>query len=168
MKKTNLLPIFLLSVMALSIAGAFIFKHWLFMFVATEMILFHLVPPFAVLLSMLAYKKKLWFWFNQFSWEKSLYKKLNVKHWKKHIPSYDTSAFSIKLDSNEDVIKLMIQSENVHLILFFASFVPLLLGKHFSNWPAMIVLSILFALSHLPFVIVQRYNLPRILQITFV
>lgn len=56
--KKNIIPLFLLLLMIFSIIGACVFKHWSFMFLAAEFILFHLVPPFTVLLSMLAYKKK--------------------------------------------------------------------------------------------------------------
>lgn len=167
MTKKNFAPFVLIFIMALSIAGAIIFKHWLFMFIASELILFHAIPPFAVLLSMIAYKNKLKFWFYQADWEKSLYKKIKVKQWKDKFPTYNSNLFALTPDSKENLIKAMIQSENVHLLLFFVSFIPLLLGKYFGHWPILILLSIIFAVSHIPFVIIQRFNLPRFISAKF-
>ena len=167
MTKKNLVPIILVLVMALSIAGAIIFKHWLFMFIASEMIIFHLLPPFAVLLSMIAYKNKLSFWFSQSEVEKKLYKKLKVKQWKDKFPTYDTKLFSVNSDAKENLIKTMIQSENVHLLLIFLSFIPLKLGKYFGHWPVLILLCLIFAVVHIPFVMIQRYNLPRVAELKF-
>lgn len=164
MKKINFVPIILVLVMLLSIAGAVILKNWFFIFVATELVIFHLLPPFAVLLSMLAYKTKCGFWFNQAKWEKNLYKKLKVKTWKNKLPTYDSSIFKIKTGSKEDVIKLMIQSENVHLILIFSSFLPILWSRTLGHLGMMIVLAFIFSIIHIPFVIVQRFNLPRIIN----
>lgn len=153
--------------MALSIAGTIIFKHWLFMFIASEMIIFHLIPPFAVIISVIAYKKRSNFWFSQCEMEKKLYKKLNVKQWKNKFPTYDSKLYSVNSDSKEKLIKTMIQSENVHLLLFFLSFIPLKLGKYSGHWPVLILLSLIFSFIHIPFVIIQRYNLPRVAEAKF-
>lgn len=162
MTKKNLTPFILLFFMIVSIVLAIIFKYWLFIFFAAEMIIFHLTPPFAVILSVIAYKNHLSFWFNQFSWEKKLYRKLKVKSWKTKFPTYDEKMFSLDTNSKEDIIKIMIQSENVHLILFFTSFLPVILGKYYGHYPIIITMALFFAISHLPFVIIQRFNLPRV------
>lgn len=164
MKRVNFVPIILVFIMLLSIAGAVIFKNWILIFVATEMVIFHLLPPFAVLLSMVAYKTKCRFWFNQADWEKSLYKKLKVKDWKNKLPTYDANMFKLKAGSKEDVIKLMIQSENVHLLLIFLSYIPIFWGRTYGHWSVMIAMAIAFSVIHIPFVIVQRFNLPRIIN----
>ena len=145
--KKNIIPLFLLLLMIFSIIGACVFKHWSFMFLAAEFILFHLVPPFTVLLSMLAYNKK-----------------LKVKQWKNKLPTYDSSLFAINAETKESVIKSMIQAENVHLLLFFLSFVPVLLSLWFGYLWLMLLMAALFAVMHLPFIIIQRFNLPRILR----
>lgn len=113
---------------------------------------------------MLAYKKKLGFWFTQYEWEKALYKKLKVKQWKNKLPTYDSSLFAINAETKESVIKSMIQAENVHLLLFFLSFVPVLLSLWFGYLWLMLLMAALFAVMHLPFIIIQRFNLPRILR----
>jgi len=135
------------------------------MFVASQLILFHLVPSFAVLLSVIAYKKKLGFWFKQHDLEKSFFKKIKVKQWKDKFPTYDTKLFAINSESKEGVIKAMIQSENVHLLLIFFSFVPLLLSKYYGHFGLMLFLCVIFSAIHIPFVIIQRYNLPRIVKL---
>lgn len=164
MKKLNFVPFILLFIMVLSIAGAVFLKNWILIFVATELVIFHLLPPFAVLLSMFAYKTKTRFWYSQTDLEKRLYKKLKVKEWKNKLPTYDNSMFKIKSGSKEDVIKLMIQSENVHLLLIFLSYVPIFWSRTFGHWEWMLVMAFVFSIVHIPFVIVQRFNLPRIIN----
>lgn len=164
MKKINFVPFVLLFLMVVSVAGAIILKNWILIFVATEMVIFHLLPPFAVLLSMFAYKTKCGFWFNQADWEKSLYKKLKLKDWKNKLPTYDSSMFKIKSGSKEDVIKLMIQSENVHLLLIFLSYIPVFWSRTFGHLSVMIVMAVIFSIVHIPFVMIQRFNLPRIIN----
>lgn len=63
--RKNFVPIFLVLLMTGSIAGAIIFKNWLCMYVAAQMIMFHFLPPFAIILSVIAYKSRGGFWFNQ-------------------------------------------------------------------------------------------------------
>lgn len=167
MKKSNLVPFILLFFMLATLAGAIIFKNWILIFVASELVIFHLLPPFAVLLSVVAYKTKCPFWFKQASWEKTLYKKVNVKNWKNKIPTYNSSMFKIKSGFKEDVIKLMIQSENVHLLLVFLSYVPIFWGNYFGHWGVMIVMAVISSVIHIPFVMVQRFNLPRIISAKF-
>ena len=58
----------------------------------------------------------------------------------------------------------MIQAENVHLLLFFLSFVPVLLSLWFGYLWLMLLMAALFAVMHLPFIIIQRFNMPRILR----
>lgn len=149
--------------MLLAVLGAIFLRNWILIFIATELVIFHLLPPIAVLLSVIAYKTKCKFWFNQADWEKRFYKKLKVKDWKNRLPTYDTSMFKIKTGSKEDVIKLMIQSENVHLLLIFLSYVPIFWGNYFGHWGVMIAMAVVFSIVHIPFVIVQRFNLPRII-----
>lgn len=150
--------------MLISVAGAIILKNWILIFFATELVIFHLLPPFAVLLSIIAYKTKCPFWFSQAEWERQLFKKLKVKKWKDILPTYNVSQFQIKSDSKEDLIKLMIQSENVHMLLFFLSYVPIFWGKYFGHWFEMIILGFIFSLLHIPFILVQRFNLPRVIN----
>ncbi|MCQ2593153.1 MAG: hypothetical protein MJ188_10270 [Treponema sp.] len=164
MKKFNWVPLVLVFLMVLTVAGAIIFRNWFLTFLSMELVIFHLLPPFAVILSMIAYKSKARFWFEQADWEKNLYKKLKVKNWKNKLPTYDSSMFKIKSGSKEEVIKLMIQSENVHLLLVFLSYVPILWGKYFGHWGIMVLMAFIFSIVHIPFVIVQRYNLPRIIN----
>lgn len=165
MQKKNITPIILLSLLLLSIVLAVIFKHWFFMFLASELVIFHLLPPFAVLLSILAFKLKLPFWYKQYNWEKSLFKKIKIKTWKNKSPTYDAKMFSLSNHSKDDILKLMIQSENVHLLLIFASYIPIILGKYYGHYPVLILLATIFSLSHIPFVMIQRFNIPRIIKL---
>ncbi|MCQ2574396.1 MAG: hypothetical protein MJ182_10920 [Treponema sp.] len=77
---------------------------------------------------------------------------------------YDANMFKLRSGSKEDVIKLMIQSENVHLLLIFLSYIPIFWGMALGHWSVMIAMAVVFSVIHIPFVIVQRFNLPRIIN----
>lgn len=157
-------PIVLFLILALSVVFAFIYRNWISMFVASEMILFHFLPPFVIPFSVIAYKTKSPFWFKQSKFDKWFYKKIKIREWKNKVPSYDDSLFSLKMRSKEQIIKGMIQSGNVHLFLIFLSFVPIILGKYFSHYTEMIIMAVIFSIVHIPFVVIQRFNIPRVVN----
>ena len=84
-------------------------------------------------------------WFRPKRFEKALYARLGVKRWKSHIN--------------------MCYAEAVHEVIFAASYLPVLLGLMFSHVLLFLVTSCLFSIVHLFFVIVQRYNRPRLVRL---
>ncbi len=104
-------------------------------------------------------------WFRPRSFEKRLYEFLRVKNWKKHIPTYDPDIFSTEKHSLEEIAQATCQSEAVHEIIVILSFLPILFTIPFGAFAAFFITSILAALLDLIFVIVQRYNRPRIVKI---
>lgn len=104
-------------------------------------------------------------WFQHRKWEKEFYKKLKVKSWKDKMPSYDADTFSFELHSMEEIAMAMCQSEVVHEIIVVLSFVPLIFSVWFESFGVFLITSILAAGFDMIFVVIQRYNRPRLLKI---
>ena len=58
----------------------------------------------------------------------------------------------------------MCQAEIVHEVIVVLSFLPLLAAIPFGAFPVFLITSLLAAMYDLTFVIMQRYNRPRILK----
>lgn len=104
-------------------------------------------------------------WFNQRPFEKKLYKFLKVKKWKEYIPTYYPEAFDIEKNTLEQIEKNMCGAEVVHEIIMVLSFIPLLFAIPFGVFPVFFITSVIASLVDFVFVIVQRYNRPRIIKL---
>ena len=104
-------------------------------------------------------------WFQNRSWENALYRKLGIKRWKKHLPTYDPSQFDLSVNTLEQVIRNMRCAELVHEVIILFSFLPLLFAIPFGAFPVFLITSLLSALYDSIFVIAQRYNRPRLVKI---
>ena len=104
-------------------------------------------------------------WFRPRGFEKKLYELLKVKKWKKDIPTYDPDTFSAKKHSLEELAQATCQAEIVHEIIVLLSFLPILLTIPFGALAVFLITSILAALIDCVFVILQRYNRPRLLRL---
>lgn len=107
---------------------------------------------------------RLW-WFRPRRFEKRLYEFLRVKKWKRHIPAYDPDTFSAEKHSLEEIAQATCQAEVVHEIIVGLSFLPILFAIPFGALAAFLITSILSALFDSVFVILQRYNRPRLVKI---
>ena len=105
-------------------------------------------------------------WFRPLKFEEKLYRKLRVAAWKKYLPSYQPELFSMKEKSLNEIAQAMCQAEIVHEIIIPLSFVPLLMISVFGSAAVFIITSLLAACFDLLFVILQRFNRPRILKIS--
>ena len=94
-----------------------------------------------------------------------LYKTLKVKKWKGNMPTYDPSLFDPKLHSWEEIAQAMCQAEIVHEVIVVFSFLPLLGAIPFGSFGVFLITSVLAALYDLSFVIMQRFNRPRIMKL---
>ena len=123
---------------------------------------------------------KHWFAWNQFPYnplrfEKNgkLYKKLMVHRWHKYAPDMSKvvkrmPAKGIKGEVNEETILLMIRetciAEWTHCLLGLFGFVCI------SIWPGgggLVLALIYLLLGHLPYIIIQRYNRPRLVRLMY-
>lgn len=104
-------------------------------------------------------------WYQLRAWEEKLYKRLNVKALKNRLPTYSPDSFSPRLHSWEEIARTMCRSELVHETIVIFSFCPLLASVWLGAFPVFLVTSILGAAFDLLFVIVQRFNRPRVLKL---
>ena len=104
-------------------------------------------------------------WFQQKPFEKTLYRKLGVKKWKDHMPTYAPSFFSLEKNTLEQVAKNMCQAEVVHEVIVVCSFLPLLLVIPWGEFWVFFITSIIAAGYDSIFIMMQRYNRPRIMKL---
>lgn len=104
-------------------------------------------------------------WFQQRGFEPRLYELLRVKSWKANMPTYDPDSFSLKHNSLEQIVQNGCVAELVHEVIIAFSFVPLLFTLLWGSFPVFLITSILAALYDSIFVIMQRYNRPRLVRI---
>lgn len=108
---------------------------------------------------------------HEFGFEKKLYDVLKVKYWKNHMVTAKPYKFNIYDKPFAEVLKSMIVAEKVHVICFFLSYLPILLTfKHSTATASMTVSAIMLtsfiaSLIDLSYVIIQRYNIPRLLKL---
>lgn len=101
-------------------------------------------------------------WFGERKFEAGLYKFLHVKNWKRHLPTYDPERYDIKKHSIEEIIRATCQSEIVHEINMILSFVPIVFTIWFGALAAFLATSCVACVIDGVFVIMQRYNRPRL------
>ena len=104
-------------------------------------------------------------WYQLRPFENRLYRILKVKKWKGHMPTYDPSCFNPKLHSWEEIAQAMCQAEIVHEVIIVLSFLPLLAAIPFGSFFVFLITSLLSAMYDLSFVIMQRFNRPRIIKL---
>lgn len=107
------------------------------------------------------YTKK---WFQVCSFETHVYNLLKVKKWKQYLPTLQNDCFDIRLHSLEEIASATCQAEIVHEIIVVFSFVPIVLSKWFGSCEVFVVTSFLAALIDIAFVMIQRFNRPRLLR----
>lgn len=104
-------------------------------------------------------------WFQVSALEKTLYKKLKVRKWKGKLPTYDPKAFDRTLHSWDEIAQAMCQAELVHEGIIVLSFLPVLTAIPYGALWVFVITSVLAASIDALFVILQRYNRPRILKL---
>ena len=108
------------------------------------------------------YTKK---WFQEKPFEKTLYKKLKVRKWKKHLPTLNPQDFDLKNRSLEEIIQVMCQAEIVHELIMPLSFVPVVFSIWFGSLDVFVITSCISFLFDGLLVIMQRYNRPRLIRL---
>lgn len=103
-------------------------------------------------------------WFKERPFEERLYKKLKVRRWKEYMPTYNAELYSLKTNSLIEVVNETCRSEVVHEINILASLVAMLFAIMFGDFWVFCITSVLGAAFDLAFVIIQRYNRPRLLR----
>ncbi len=96
--------------------------------------------------------------------ERKLYKALRVKKWKGFAPTYDKSVFSLD-NTLEDIARATCRAETTHVLCAAASLASICLTIWFNALPAFLITAILGACADLVFIVIQRYNRPRLIKL---
>ena len=104
-------------------------------------------------------------WFSQKKFEHIVYKKLEVQKWKKFVPTYDPDQFNLEHHSFEEIARSMCSAEICHEVIMLFALFPVLLIIPFGSPAVFIITSVLSSAIDIVFVIIQRYNRPRILRL---
>ncbi len=104
-------------------------------------------------------------WFKEQSFEKGLYKLLRVRKWKDKALTYNPALFSLKNYSLEDVANTMCKAETDHWINELISLSSLLFALLWGEFPIFFVTALCAMLFDAQFIVIQRFNRPRILRI---
>ena len=105
-------------------------------------------------------------WFQERNFEKKLYKFLRVKEWKDKALTYNPEQFSLKDNSLETIANTMAKSEVDHWINEVISLSTMFFGIWWRKlWLAFVISAIVAMIFDSQFIIIQRYNRPRIIKI---
>lgn len=104
-------------------------------------------------------------WFKERNFEKKLYKLLRVKKWKDKALTYNPEAFSLKEHSLEEIANTMSKSEVDHWINELISLSTLLFSYIWGQFWLFTITAIVAMLFDAQFIIIQRYNRPRVIKI---
>ena len=104
-------------------------------------------------------------WFKEKAFERNLYKLLRVKEWKGKALTYNPESFSLKENSLEEIANTMVKSEIDHWINEVISLSTLLFIIPWGQAWAFIISAIAAMIFDSQFIIIQRYNRPRVLTI---
>ena len=101
-------------------------------------------------------------WFRERKFEPGLYKLLRVKKWKNRLPTYQPEYYDVRKHSVEEIVQTTCQSEIVHEINMILSFVPVIFTIWFGSLTVFLITSCIAFCFDSIFVIMQRYNRPRL------
>ena len=104
-------------------------------------------------------------WFSTKRFESKFYNFFHVHKWKKIIPTYSPETFDTTNKSIEEIVGATCQAEVVHEIIMLFSLLPIALIPIFNAPAVFIITSILSMMIDGIFVILQRYNRPRLIKI---
>ena len=103
-------------------------------------------------------------WFQEKKFEKRLYEVLRVKKWKDKMPTFAPEMLDLKAHTWEEIAGAMCQSEVVPSIIVVLCFVPILATLLWGTFWVFFITSVLSACVESMFVIMQRYNRPRVIK----
>lgn len=104
-------------------------------------------------------------WLNESAFERRLYKFLRVKKWKDKVPTYNPELFSLKKHSLETVANAMAKSEIDHWINEVISLSSLLFVFVWGEPWTFLITAVAAMLFDAQFIVVQRYNRPRLVKL---
>lgn len=103
--------------------------------------------------------------FRMYDFEQKLYLFLKVKKWKGYVITAKPEYFDIKQNTLDELLHSVMQAELVHRIIMPLSFMPMLLIIPYGTPLVFVTTSVIACMIDLQFVIIQRYNRPRIIKL---
>ena len=104
-------------------------------------------------------------WYQTHAWEQRFYDRLKVKNWKAKMPTFDPDTLNPELHSWDEIAQAMCQAELVHETIIVLSFLPVVASVWFGAFWVFMITSFAGACLDSCFVIMQRYNRPRVIKI---
>lgn len=104
------------------------------------------------------------FGFRIYSFEDKCYRRLHVRRWKAGVITAKPEQFDFQHISPEELLFNVMQAELVHRIIAVLSFVPILFAIPFGEPAVFIITSVAACLIDLRYVIIQRFNRPRVIR----
>ena len=104
-------------------------------------------------------------WFREKSFENKLYKRMRVRKWKKYLPTYSPETFDTSQKTVKEIVGATCQAEIVHEVIMVFSLLPIALIPFLGGAAAFIITSVLSMMIDCVFVILQRYNRPKLVKV---
>jgi len=104
-------------------------------------------------------------WFQEKKFEKGFYQLLRVKKWKGKALTYNPEAFSLEKHTLEEIAQVMTKSEVDHWVNEVISLISILFSLIWGEVWIFILTAILAMIFDAQFIVIQRFNRPRILRI---
>jgi len=104
-------------------------------------------------------------WFKERKFEKRLYEFLRVKKWKGKALTYNPELFSLKEYSLEEIANTMTKAETDHWINEIISVTTIFFTIPWGAFEVFLIQAIVAIIFDSQFIIIQRYNRPRIVKI---
>ena len=104
-------------------------------------------------------------WFTEKPYEKKLFKILMIRKWKSKLPTWNEQDFNPAENTKEMLLNHICKAEVYHEICMVLSFVPLSFSIVWGEFWIFFWTSVFGCLFDFLFVLIQRYNRPRILRV---
>ena len=104
-------------------------------------------------------------WFREKSFEKKFYNLIRVRKWKKYIPTYSPDTFDTTKKTVKEIVGATCQAEIVHEVIMALSLLPIAVIPLSGGAAAIFITSFLSMLIDSVFVILQRYNRPKLVRV---
>ncbi len=91
-----------------------------------------------------------------------MYEKLRVKRWKHRVLAYAPGEFSTRVHTLDEIVNNMCHAEAVHKLIVLLSLLSILFAIPFGAVTVFVVTAVMAACADMVFVIIQRFNRPRV------
>lgn len=104
-------------------------------------------------------------WFKERGFEKKLYKFLRVKKWKDKVLTYSPELFDVKSRTMSEIADTMVKAETDHWVNELISLASILFSLLWGETWIFVLTAVLAMLFDAQFIVIQRYNRPKVLRI---